>query len=84
MTNTEDTLVLTNCDIESDVKIPIDKPLIKFYQHLSYTDRTIFSAKFGDGKTFFLNEFFIKYSDEFEVIKLFPVNYQVEDNKDIF
>lgn len=71
-------------DIESGIIIPIEKPLEEFYNHLSWNDRTIFSAKFGDGKTFFLNKFFIKYSDEFEVIKLFPVNYQVEDNKDIF
>jgi len=84
MKSPNENTVLTNIDTITDTIIPIDKPLIKFHQHLSYTDRTIFSAKFGDGKTFFLNEFFIKYSDEFEVIKLFPVNYQVEDNKDIF
>jgi len=84
MTSPNKNTELTNTDAETYSIIPIDKPLIKFHQHLSYTDRTIFSAKFGDGKTFFLNEFFIKYSYEFEVIKLFPVNYQVEDNKDIF
>ena len=69
---------------ESDTIIPIETAIGRFFDHLSYNDRTIFSARFGGGKTFFLNEFFLKYSDEFEVIKLFPVNYQVEDNKDIF
>jgi len=79
-----DTKVIKVLSKESGIIIPIEKPIEKFYHHLSWNDRTIFSAKFGDGKTFFLNKFFIKYSDEFEVIKLFPVNYQVEDNRDIF
>lgn len=64
--------------------IPIDKEKERFYNHLSFSDRTIFSAKFGDGKTFFLENFFEQYSKEFYCIKIYPVNYQIEDNKDIF
>jgi hypothetical protein len=70
---------------ESEIKvIPIDKPLQDFYNHLSYNERIIFSAKFGDGKTYFLNKFFEDKKEEFEAIRIFPVNYQVADNKDVF
>lgn len=70
---------------ESEIKeIPIDKPIQDFYNHLSYNERIIFSAKFGDGKTYFLNKFFEENKDEFEAIRIFPVNYQVADNKDVF
>lgn len=37
--------------------IPIDKELDAFKEHLNINERTIFSAKFGDGKTFFLDIF---------------------------
>lgn len=74
--------------------IPIDTELAAFKGHLDINERTIFSAKFGDGKTFFLNEFKKKYSDENEkdtdekekyyFITLYPVNYSVAENQDIF
>lgn len=67
--------------------IPIDKELEAFKEHLEVNERTIFSAKFGDGKTYFLNEFKNKYSDEKEkyyFITLYPVNYSVAENQDIF
>lgn len=44
--------------------IPIENELKAFKEHLDINERTIFSAKFGDGKTFFLNEFKKEYSDE--------------------
>ena len=50
-------------------------PLIyKFEEHLRANDRTIFSARFGDGKTFFLKEFMDLFSDKYEFIVLYPVN----------
>jgi hypothetical protein len=74
--------------------IPIDKELVAFKEHLNINERTIFSARFGDGKTFFLNEFKKKYSDEnkedadeeekYYFITLYPVNYSVAENQDIF
>lgn len=63
--------------------IPIDSAIENFKLHLQSHPRTILSAKFGDGKTFFLNEF-ASNSPDYEVIRLCPVNYQVVDNKDIF
>ncbi|MRT91774.1 P-loop NTPase fold protein [Ancylomarina sp. 16SWW S1-10-2] len=77
--------VAEEISLEPEIKvIPIDKSLLDFYNHLSYNERIIFSAKFGDGKTYFLNKFFEEHKDEFEAIRIFPVNYQVADNKDIF
>jgi hypothetical protein len=82
---TEDLALLETVSVEPEItEIPIDKPLQDFYNHLSYNERIIFSAKFGDGKTYFLNKFFEEHKDEFEAIRIFPVNYQVADNKDVF
>lgn len=64
--------------------IPIDHCIQRFALHLKSHPRTILSAKYGDGKTFFLNEFSQKANDEYEVIRLCPVSYQVVDNKDVF
>ncbi len=57
-----------------------------FKKHLDIDDnlRIFFSAKFGSGKTYFLHEFFDFYSSDYEVIKLFPINYTTANNKDIF
>ena len=64
--------------------IPIEYELKAFKEHLDINERTIFSAKFGDGKTFFLNEFKKEYGDNYEFITIYPVNYQIADNKEIF
>lgn len=64
--------------------IPIDNELKAFKEHLEVNERTVFSAKFGDGKTYFLNEFKEKYGDSYEFITIYPVNYQIADNKEVF
>lgn len=64
--------------------IPIDDKLNLFAEYLANNDRTILSARFGDGKTFFLEEFKKRFSTEYHFITLYPVLYQVADNKDIF
>lgn len=60
----------------------------RFEDHLLSHDRVVLSAKFGDGKTFFLNKFkekcMMDAESPFEFITLYPVNYQVLGNKDIF
>ena len=65
--------------------IDITEKLEEFYHHLSAddVDRTIFSAKFGDGKTEFLHQFKEKYSDEYTFYTLYPVNYQIAPNEQI-
>lgn len=64
--------------------IPIDDHLLFFKEHIDSNDRAIFSARFGDGKTFFLDKFKEEFKEDYEFITLYPVNYQVAENKDIF
>lgn len=71
-----------------DNYIPVDDAMQRFKDHLLSHDRVVLSAKFGDGKTFFLNKFKDKCKQNaespFVFITLYPVNYQVLRNKDIF
>lgn len=66
--------------------IPLDDPFKTFEEHIAVNgnSRILFSAPYGAGKTTFLKDFFRKTEDEFEVIYLFPVNYSVARNEDIF
>ena len=66
--------------------IPIDKEISQFLQHLHTHSRTILSAKFGDGKSFFLDKFAKdeKVINEYKVIKIYPINYQVVGENDVF
>ena len=70
----------------SEFYVPIDEAIREFAKHISANPRTILSSKFGDGKSFFLQK--IKedegLSAEYEFLTIYPVNYQVVGNKDIF
>ena len=65
--------------------IDITYELKDFYHHLNEAtiDRTIFSARFGDGKTEFLKQFKEKYQNEYDFYTLYPVNYQIAPNEQI-
>lgn len=65
--------------------IDITEKLEEFYRHLNEKkfNRTIFSAKFGDGKTEFLHQFKEKYKAEYTFYTLYPVNYQIAPNEQI-
>ena len=67
-------------------EIPVSGAIERFYDHLSNHDRTILSAKFGDGKSYFLQKFIAddKVKQDYVFLTLYPVNYQVEDNRDVF
>ena len=67
----------------SDI-IPIDSEITTFSDYLNNNCRGILSARFGDGKSFFLNEVKKQLSDKYIFITIYPVNYQVAENKDIF
>lgn len=69
-----------------DIKVDLKNPIQDFKQHLEVYDNTkiLFSGPFGQGKTTFLNYFFDKEKDKYEVFKLYPVNYAVSHNEDIF
>ena len=69
-----------------DFRVPVDSAIQDFKEHLRCHPRTILSARYGDGKSYFLDAF-MKDSgvqNEFQFIKLYPVNYQVLENHDIF
>ena len=57
-----------------------------FSQYLATTDRIILSAKFGDGKTYFLNQLRQdgELSKEYKFFTIYPVNYSVAKNEDVF
>lgn len=56
----------------------------QFKQYLEIDNRCILSAKFGDGKSYFLSKFTQMFSDEYLFITIYPVNYQVMENGEIF
>lgn len=64
--------------------IPLTEDIEKFKQHLASNRRVIFSAKFGDGKTHFLQEFEESLKSEARIITIHPLNYSVASNEDIF
>ena len=67
-------------------QIPIEGLFSPFDSFLNTenNNRIFFSGKFGIGKTFFLQNFFEKKSELYDVYHLFPVNYQIYQNEDIF
>lgn len=66
--------------------LEMKKPWQEFNDHISNPVNTkiFFSAPFGQGKTTFLNEFFKQEKETYEVFRIFPVNYSVASNQDIF
>ena len=66
--------------------INISGKLNVFAQYLETTDRIILSAKFGDGKTYLLNELRNDevMRDKYEFFTIYPVNYSVAKNEDVF
>lgn len=64
--------------------IDITNKLRDFEEHLNLNRQTIVSAKFGDGKTYFLNQYIESHKDDTFFIVLHPVNYVVSPNEDIF
>ena len=67
-------------------KIDVNAKINEFVQYLNTTDRIILSAKFGDGKTYFLNELRNKneLTNEYEFYTVYPVNYSVAKTEDVF
>lgn len=69
-------------------KLQLDHTSIKteFFEHLSLSgnNRILFTAPFGAGKSTFLNEFFQEHDSKYFTLKLYPVNYSVSQNEDVF
>lgn len=70
----------------NDFLIPVDSAIRDFQEHLLCHPRTILSAKYGDGKSFFLNAFEKdkEVRKKFKLITVYPINYQVLENQDVF
>ena len=64
--------------------IDISNKLKDFEEHLNLNCQTILSAKFGDGKTYFLNEYIHQHEADTFFVVLHPVNYVLSPNEDIF
>lgn len=66
--------------------IPLNHVISAFDEHLQSHPRTIFSAPFGEGKTYFLNQFKTDsgIQEKYTCLTVYPVNYQVAENADIF
>lgn len=64
--------------------IDISDILLEFKEHLNRNRRIIFSARYGEGKTYFLNKFIERYEDEMFFAVLRPINYSVAPNEDVF
>lgn len=66
--------------------IPLNHVISAFDEHLQSHPRTIFSAPFGEGKTYFLNQFKTDsgIQEKYTCLTVYPVNYQVAENTDIF
>lgn len=63
-------------------------PLRTFEEHLNlpYNERILFSGIYGIGKSTFLRHFFKleENKEKYNVIHLYPVNYSVLENEDVF
>ena len=67
------------------MEFELEIPKQQFSAHLGLTDnhRIVFSGGFGTGKTYFLDKFF-KDHPQYDAIHIYPVNYSVASNEDIF
>ncbi len=67
-------------------KLDTSIPTAGFDEHLtdSRNVKILFSAPFGQGKSTFLDYYFAERTDKYNVIRLFPINYSIAKNEDIF
>lgn len=66
-----------------DIFAPLDEEITSFMRYFGENNRCILSAPFGEGKSYFLNEFIKSQVDEYDFITIYPTNYQICDNRDI-
>ena len=69
-----------------NIKIETNELLNEFKHHLGIENnkRILFSGPFGTGKSTFLNDFSEKEHENFFYLKIYPVNYSVSNNEDVF
>lgn len=76
--------VLTIMNYDNEEMIDVEPTCRLFKQYFEIDNRCILSAKFGDGKSYFLSKFTQMFNDEYLFITIYPVNYQVMENGEIF
>ncbi len=66
--------------------ISVSKPFSEFHEHIGnlLNQKILFSAPFGQGKSTFLDLYFTEKNDKYNVFKIYPVNYSIASNEDIF
>lgn len=64
--------------------ISLESELLSFDRYFEANSRCVLSAPFGEGKSFFLNEFIKTKSSDYDFITLYPTGYQICENKDVF
>ncbi|WP_119792204.1 P-loop NTPase fold protein [Flavobacterium anhuiense] len=71
---------------QNSIKIETKEISTDFKNHLKIENnkRILFSGPFGTGKSTFLNEFSNDENDDFFYLKIFPVNYSISQNEDVF
>lgn len=72
--------------LQGGIKIETSDILNDFKKHLEIENnkRILFSGPFGTGKSTFLNELSQNENDDYFYLKIFPVNYSVSANEDVF
>ncbi|MDM1065523.1 hypothetical protein HXZ88_07800 [Myroides odoratimimus] len=71
---------------KENIKIPNNSIITEFKEHLDLelNQRILFTAPFGAGKSTFIDDFKTVHKDEYRFIRLYPVNYAISANEDIF
>ena len=66
--------------------MPNNSIIEDFKEHLDLdlNQRILFTAPFGAGKSTFINDFEEEHNKEYRFIRLYPVNYAVSANEDVF
>lgn len=63
--------------------INVDSWMTNFFHKMENEDRIVLSASFGEGKSYFLNRFQERFSNEYNFITIFPVNYTISSHEQI-
>lgn len=66
-----------------EIFAPLDEEITNFKRYFSENNRCILSAPYGEGKSYFLNEFIKSQIEEYDFITIYPTNYQICDNRDV-
>ena len=64
-----------------DIFAPLDEEIASFKRYFSSNNRCILSAPFGEGKSFFLNQFIMSQVDEYDFITIYSEYFKFITSK---